>query len=157
MASLLFLGGRFNQLTPRVRAIVSSVPWLRKLRPERQLEPPWNMQTLLHRCVSNGWGRAHRCQQPLRLPSHEYKSRGQSVRLDRLVEATLLSVRLGYRCIAHARRCHGRSSQPWNGNDMDTYADDLAELAEKLDLKGAVHVGHSTGGGEGARYMGGHG
>jgi non-heme chloroperoxidase len=63
----------------------------------------------------------------------------------------------GYRCIAHDRRCHGRSSQPWNGNDMDTYADDLAELAEKLDLKGAVHVGHSTGGSEVARYIGRHG
>jgi hypothetical protein len=83
MASLLFLGGRFNQLTPRVLAIVLSVPWRRKLRPERQLEPPWNMQTLLHRCVSNGWGLAHRCQRPLRLPSHEYKSRKQNVRVDR--------------------------------------------------------------------------
>ena len=53
----------------------------------------------------------------------------------------------GYRCIAHDRRGHGRSSQPWNGNDMDTYADDLAELVEVLDLKNAIHVGHSTGGG----------
>src|SRR3954466_16176599 len=60
----------------------------------------------------------------------------------------------GYRCIAHDRRGHGRSSQPWNGNDMDTYADDLATLVEKLDLKDAVHVGHSTGGGEVARYIG---
>src|SRR6202041_2003103 len=63
----------------------------------------------------------------------------------------------GYRCIAHDRRGHGRSSQPWNGNDMDTYADDLAELTKKLDLKNAVHVGHSTGGGEVARYIGRHG
>jgi non-heme chloroperoxidase len=63
----------------------------------------------------------------------------------------------GYRCIAHDRRGHGRSSQPWNGNDMDTYADDLAELVEKLDLKNAIHVGHSTGGGEVARYIGRHG
>src|SRR5580698_3773657 len=63
----------------------------------------------------------------------------------------------GYRVIAHDRRGHGRSSQPWNGNDMDTYADDLAELAEHLDLKGATHVGHSTGGGEVARYIGRHG
>ena len=63
----------------------------------------------------------------------------------------------GYRCIAHDRRGHGRSSQPWNGNDMDTYADDLATLVEKLDLKDAVHVGHSTGGGEVARYIGRHG
>jgi len=63
----------------------------------------------------------------------------------------------GYRCIAHDRRGHGRSSQPWTGNDMDTYADDLAELTEKLDLENAVHVGHSTGGGEVARYVGRHG
>jgi non-heme chloroperoxidase len=63
----------------------------------------------------------------------------------------------GYRCIAPDRRGHGRSSQPWNGNDMDTYADDLAELVVKLDLKNAIHVGHSTGGGEVTRYIGRHG
>jgi non-heme chloroperoxidase len=63
----------------------------------------------------------------------------------------------GYRCIAHDRRGHGRSSQPWQGNDMDTYADDLAQLVEKLDLKDAIHVGHSTGGGEVTRYIGRHG
>jgi non-heme chloroperoxidase len=63
----------------------------------------------------------------------------------------------GYRCIAHDRRGHGRSSQPWNGNEMDTYADDMAELVAKLDLKDAIHVGHSTGGGEVARYIGRHG
>ena len=63
----------------------------------------------------------------------------------------------GYRCIAHDRRGHGRSSQPWNGNEMDTYADDLAALVEKLDVKNAIHVGHSTGGGEVARYIGRHG
>jgi non-heme chloroperoxidase len=63
----------------------------------------------------------------------------------------------GYRCVAHDRRGHGRSSQPWNGNEMDTYADDLAALVEKLDLKDAIHVGHSTGGGEVARYIGRHG
>ena len=63
----------------------------------------------------------------------------------------------GYRCIAHDRRGHGRSSQPWNGNDMDTYADDLAELVQALDVKNAIHVGHSTGGGEVARYIGRHG
>jgi non-heme chloroperoxidase len=63
----------------------------------------------------------------------------------------------GYRCIAHDRRGHGRSSQPWNGNDMNAYADDLAQLVEKLNLKDAVHVGHSTGGGEVARYIGRHG
>src|SRR6202453_2012940 len=63
----------------------------------------------------------------------------------------------GYRCVAHDRRGHGRSSQPWTGNDMDTYADDLAELVQKLDLKNAIHVGHSTGGGEVARYIGRHG
>jgi non-heme chloroperoxidase len=63
----------------------------------------------------------------------------------------------GYRCIAHDRRGHGRSSQPWNGNDLDTYADDMATLVENLDLKNAIHVGHSTGGGEVARYIGRHG
>jgi non-heme chloroperoxidase len=63
----------------------------------------------------------------------------------------------GYRCIAHDRRGHGRSSQPWNGNDMDTYADDLAALVQALNLQNAVHVGHSTGGGEVARYIGRHG
>jgi non-heme chloroperoxidase len=63
----------------------------------------------------------------------------------------------GYRCIAHDRRGHGRSGQPWNGNDMDTYADDLAALVETLGLKNAIHVGHSTGGGEVARYIGRHG
>jgi non-heme chloroperoxidase len=63
----------------------------------------------------------------------------------------------GYRCIAHDRRGHGRSSQPWTGNDMDTYADDLAELVKALNLKDAIHVGHSTGGGEVARYIGRHG
>jgi non-heme chloroperoxidase len=63
----------------------------------------------------------------------------------------------GYRCIAHDRRGHGRSSQPWNGNDMDTYATDLAELTAALDLRDAVHVGHSTGGGEAARYVARHG
>jgi non-heme chloroperoxidase len=63
----------------------------------------------------------------------------------------------GFRCIAHDRRGHGRSSQPWGGNDMDTYGDDLAKLVETLDLKDAIHVGHSTGGGEVARYIGRHG
>ena len=63
----------------------------------------------------------------------------------------------GYRVVAHDRRGHGRSTQTWDGNDMDTYADDLAALTEKLDLKNAIHVGHSTGGGEVARYIGRHG
>jgi non-heme chloroperoxidase len=63
----------------------------------------------------------------------------------------------GYRCIAHDRRGHGRSSQPWQGNDMDTYADDLSELIAKLDLQKVVLIGHSTGGGEVARYIGRHG
>jgi non-heme chloroperoxidase len=63
----------------------------------------------------------------------------------------------GYRVIAHDRRGHGRSSQTWTGNEMDTYADDLAALAEALDLRAAIHVGHSTGGGEVARYLGRHG
>ncbi len=63
----------------------------------------------------------------------------------------------GYRCIAHDRRGHGRSSQPWPGNDLDTYADDLAALVQTLGLESAIHVGHSTGGGEVARYIGRHG
>jgi non-heme chloroperoxidase len=63
----------------------------------------------------------------------------------------------GFRCIAHDRRGHGRSSQPWSGNEMDTYADDLATLVETLGLKNAVHVGHSMGGGEVSRYIGRHG
>jgi non-heme chloroperoxidase len=63
----------------------------------------------------------------------------------------------GFRCIAHDRRGHGRSSQPWTGNDMDTYADDLAALVQTLDLHDAIHVGHSTGGGEVVRYIGRHG
>jgi non-heme chloroperoxidase len=63
----------------------------------------------------------------------------------------------GYRCSAHGRRGDGRSSRPWHGNDMDTYADDLAELLEALDVRNAGMVGHSTGGGEVARYIGRHG
>jgi non-heme chloroperoxidase len=63
----------------------------------------------------------------------------------------------GFRAIAHDRRGHGRSTQTWNGNDMDTYADDLASLVEALDLKNAIHIGHSTGGGEVAHYIARHG
>ena len=63
----------------------------------------------------------------------------------------------GYRCIAHDRRGHGRSSQPWDGYEYDTFADDLAVLVKKLDLKNVIHVGHSMGGGEVARYIGRHG
>src|SRR4249919_1943999 len=63
----------------------------------------------------------------------------------------------GYRVIAHDRRGHGRSTQSWTGNEMDTYADDLAALTAALDLRDAIHVGHSTGGGEVARYLGRHG
>lgn len=63
----------------------------------------------------------------------------------------------GFRCIAHDRRGHGRSSQPWHGNDMDTYADDLSELVLALDLQNFAMIGHSTGGGEVARYIGRHG
>jgi non-heme chloroperoxidase len=63
----------------------------------------------------------------------------------------------GYRCIAHDRRGHGRSGQTWEGNNMDMYADDLAELVTALDLRDAIHIGHSTGGGEVTRYIGRHG
>jgi non-heme chloroperoxidase len=84
-------------------------------------------------------------------------SHGWPLSADAFEDQMFFLVSRGYRCIAHDRRGHGRSSQPWNGNDMDTYADDLAALVEKLDLKNVIHVGHSTGGGEVARYIGRHG
>jgi non-heme chloroperoxidase len=84
-------------------------------------------------------------------------SHGWPLNADAWEDQMLFLAERGYRCIAHDRRGHGRSSQPWSGNDMDTYADDLAELMEKLDLHDAIHVGHSTGGGEVARYIGRHG
>jgi non-heme chloroperoxidase len=84
-------------------------------------------------------------------------SHGWPLSADAWEDQMLFLASQGYRCIAHDRRGHGRSSQPWNGNDMDTYADDLAKLVKELDLKEAIHVGHSTGGGEVARYIGRHG
>jgi non-heme chloroperoxidase len=84
-------------------------------------------------------------------------SHGWPLNADAFEDQMFFLAERGYRCIAHDRRGHGRSSQPWNGNEMDTYADDLATLVEKLDLKNAIHVGHSTGGGEVARYIGRHG
>src|ERR1700704_4573213 len=84
-------------------------------------------------------------------------SHGWPLRADAFEDQMFFLASHGYRVIAHDRRGHGRSSQPWHGNDMDTYADDLAELVQKLDLKEAIHVGHSTGGGEVARYIGRHG
>src|SRR6202051_4978387 len=81
-------------------------------------------------------------------------SHGWPLSADAWEDQMLFLASRGYRCIAHDRRGHGRSTQPWHGNDMDTYADDLAALTEKLDLKNAIHVGHSTGGGEVARYIG---
>jgi len=84
-------------------------------------------------------------------------SHGWPLSADAWEDQMLFLADRGYRCIAHDRRGHGRSSQPWNGNNMDTYADDLAELVEKLDLRDAIQVGHSTGGGEVARYIGRHG
>lgn len=84
-------------------------------------------------------------------------SHGWPLNSDAFEDQMLFLANHGYRCIAHDRRGHGRSSQPWNGNDMDTYADDLAALVEALDLHNAIHVGHSTGGGEVARYLGRHG
>ena len=84
-------------------------------------------------------------------------SHGWPLSADAFEDQMFFLAQKGYRCIAHDRRGHGRSSQPWGGNDLDTYADDLAALTEALDLKDAVHVGHSTGGGEVARYIGRHG
>lgn len=84
-------------------------------------------------------------------------SHGWPLSADAFEDQMLFLAQRGYRCIAHDRRGHGRSSQPWNGNNMDTYADDLAALVETLGLKNVIHVGHSTGGGEVARYIGRHG
>jgi len=84
-------------------------------------------------------------------------SHGYPLTADAWDDQMLFLASRGFRCIAHDRRGHGRSSQPWGGNDMDTYADDLAQLVVALDLKDAIHVGHSTGGGEVARYIGRHG
>ena len=84
-------------------------------------------------------------------------SHGWPLSADAFEDQMLFLADRGYRCVAHDRRGHGRSSQPWNGNEMDTYADDLAALVTTLDLKDAIHVGHSTGGGEVARYIGRHG
>jgi non-heme chloroperoxidase len=81
-------------------------------------------------------------------------SHGWPLSADAWEDQMLFLASRGYRCVAHDRRGHGRSSQPWNGNEMDTYADDLAALVETLNLKNAIHVGHSTGGGEIARYIG---
>src|SRR3974377_231602 len=84
-------------------------------------------------------------------------SHGWPLNADAFEDQMMFLASHGYRCIAHDRRGHGRSSQPWTGNDMDTYADDLAALVQALNLTNAIHVGHSTGGGEVARYIGRHG
>src|SRR5580693_4860022 len=84
-------------------------------------------------------------------------SRGWPLTADAWDAQMLFFGQHGYRVIAHDRRGHGRSTQTWDGNDMDTYSDDLAALFEALDLRNAVMVGHSTGGGEVARYIGRHG
>jgi non-heme chloroperoxidase len=80
-------------------------------------------------------------------------SHGWPLSADAFEDQMFFLAERGYRVIAHDRRGHGRSSQPWQGNDMDTYVADLAELTAKLDLRDAIHVGHSTGGGEAARYV----
>jgi non-heme chloroperoxidase len=95
----------------------------------------------------NDWGRG----QPIVF------SHGWPLSADAFEDQMFFLSQRGFRCIAHDRRGHGRSSQPWQGNDMDTYADDLAALLELLDVKNAVLVGHSTGGGEVARFIGRHG
>jgi non-heme chloroperoxidase len=84
-------------------------------------------------------------------------SHGWPLSADAWEDQMLFLAGKGYRCIGHDRRGHGRSSQPWAGNEMDTYANDLAYLLETLDLKNAFLVGHSTGGGEVTRYVGLHG
>src|SRR5436190_10188380 len=84
-------------------------------------------------------------------------SHGWPLSADAFEDQMFFLAQRGYRCIAHDRRGHGRSSQPWDGNDLDIYADDLAELVAALRLEHAIHVGHSTGGGEVARYIGRHG
>lgn len=84
-------------------------------------------------------------------------SHGWPLSADAWEDQMLFLASKGYRCIAHDRRGHGRSSQAWSGNEMNTYADDLAKLVEALDLEHAVHIGHSTGGGEVVRYMARHG
>jgi non-heme chloroperoxidase len=84
-------------------------------------------------------------------------SHGWPLSADAFEDQMMFLASHGYRCVAHDRRGNGRSDQPWNGNDMDTYADDLAELVNALDLHDAIHIGHSTGGGEVTRYIGRHG
>jgi len=84
-------------------------------------------------------------------------SHGWPLSSDAFEDQMLFLADRGYRCVAHDRRGHGRSSQPWSGNDMNTYADDLGALVETLNLTDAIHVGHSTGGGEVVRYIGRHG
>lgn len=84
-------------------------------------------------------------------------SHGWPLSADAWEDQMLFLASRGFRCIAHDRRGHGRSDQPWSGNDLDTYADDLADLVNALDLRDAIHIGHSTGGGEVARYIGRHG
>ncbi|MFG2400908.1 alpha/beta fold hydrolase [Streptomyces lydicus] len=84
-------------------------------------------------------------------------SHGWPLNADAWDDQMKLVAAAGFRAVAHDRRGHGRSGQPWQGNDMDTYADDLAQLMTFLDLRDAALVGHSTGGGEVARYIGRHG
>jgi non-heme chloroperoxidase len=116
-------------------------------RPERQRHEEHVMPTVTANGTSifyKDWGTGR----------HMVFSHGWPLNADSWEAEMLFLASNGFRCIAHDRRGHGRSSQPWDGNEMDTYADDLATLIETLDLRGVVLVGFSTGGGEVARYIG---